>query len=85
MQATIITYCLFLAASTQRQHVTNLPLLQGPAAQKLHEEEVQTLVSEAVETKEMQHESEVTQLRQLYQLELQDCEADLRERDRSAC
>lgn len=59
-------------------------MLQGPAAQKLHEEEVKTLVSEAVEAKEAQHESEVTQMRQLHEQQMQDCQADVQESNRWA-
>lgn len=60
-------------------------MLQGPAAQKLHEEEVKTLVSEAVEAKEVEHESEVAQLKQLQEQQMQDCQADVQESDRWAC
>lgn len=54
-------------------------LLQGPAAQKLHEEEVQTLISEAVEAKEAEHELELTQLRELHEQQVQECQADVQE------
>lgn len=57
-------------------------MLQGPAAQKLHEEEVKTLVSEAVEAKEAEYESQVTQLRQQHEREMQDCDADIQESNR---
>lgn len=59
-------------------------MLQGPAAEKLHEEEVKTLVSEAVEAKEAEHESELTQLRQRHEQQMQDCQADVQESNRWA-
>ena len=58
-------------------------MLQGPAAQQLHEEEVKTLVSEAVQAKEAEHESQLTQLRQLHEQDLEECGADVQERNRS--
>lgn len=65
--------------------VARMPwLLQGPAAQKLHEEEVRTLISEAVEAKEAEHESELTQLRELHKQQMQECQADVQESKRSA-
>ena len=60
-------------------------LLQGPAAQKLHDEEVKTLVSEAVEAKEVEHGSELTQLRKLHEQQMQECQADVQQSNRSAC
>ena len=60
-------------------------LLQGPAAEKLHEEEVNTLVSKATEAKEAEHESELAQLRELHQQQMQECQADVQESKRLAC
>lgn len=60
-------------------------MLQGPAAQRLHEEEVQTLISEAVEAQEAEHESELTQLRQRHDQEMHECQADVQESNRLTC
>ncbi len=57
-------------------------VLQGPVAQQLHEEEVKTLISEAVQAKQAEHAAGLLQLQQGFEEQIQDCEADLTERDR---
>jgi len=39
-----------------------LLVLQGPASQQVHEEEVKTLISEAVQAKEAEHAADLTRL-----------------------
>ena len=57
-------------------------MLQGPAAQQLHEEEVKTLVGEAVQAREAEHAANLASLQNGFEAQLQECEADLKERDR---
>ena len=57
-------------------------MLQGPAAQQMHEEEVKTLVSEAVQAKEAEHAADLANLQNGFEAQLEECEADLKERDR---
>ena len=56
--------------------------LQGPAAHKLHEEEVKTLIDEAVQARDKAHAADLAQMRKDCEAQLQECEADLKERDR---
>lgn len=60
-----------------QQHAQDLQAA-GPAAQQMHEEEVKTLISEAVQANEVDHAADVQHLRS----QCDDCEADLKERDR---
>lgn len=59
-------------------------MLQGPAAQQLHKEEVKTLVSEAVQATEAEHAADLANLQNGFEAQLEECEADLKERDRYA-
>jgi len=59
-----------------------LLVLQGPASQQVHEEEVKTLISEAVQAKEAEHAADLTRLQQGFEAQLQECEEDLKDRDR---
>ena len=57
-------------------------MVQGPAAQSMHEEEVKTLIAEALQAKEAGHAANLHRLRQDYTEQLSESEADLKERDR---
>ncbi len=57
-------------------------VLQGPASQQVHEEEVKTLISEAVQAQEAEHAADLTRLQQGFEAQLQECEEDLKDRDR---
>ena len=57
-------------------------MLQGPAALQLHKEEVKTLVGEAVQAREAEHAAELANVQKGFEAQLQECEADLKERDR---
>ncbi len=59
-----------------------LLFLQGPASQQVHEEEVKTLISEAVQAKQAEHVADLTRLQQGFEAQLQECEEDLKDRDR---
>ena len=59
-----------------------LLVLQGPASQQVHEEEVKTLISEAVQAKEAEHAADLTRLQQGFEAQLRECEEDLKDRDR---
>lgn len=65
-----------------KHQVLLLLVLQGPASQQVHEEEVKTLISEAVQAKEAEHVADLTRLQQGFQAQLQECEEDLKDRDR---
>ncbi len=62
--------------------VSLLLVLQGPASQQVHEEEVKTLISEAVQAKQAEHAADLTRLQQGFEAQLQECEEDLKDRDR---
>ena len=70
-----------------RVYTELLVVTQGSAAhtQQLHEEEVKTLVSEAVQAKEAEHAADLVRLQQDCKEQLCECEEDLRERDRYCC
>jgi len=59
-----------------------LLFLQGPASQQVHEEEVKTLISEAAQAKQAEHVADLTRLQQGFEAQLQECEEDLKDRDR---
>ena len=48
----------------------------------MHEEEVKTLVSEALQAREADHAADMQYLQSQYTEQLSECEADLQERDR---
>ncbi|KAA6426009.1 MAG: hypothetical protein FRX49_03861 [Trebouxia sp. A1-2] len=68
-------------ADIYQQHAQGLQAV-GPASQQVHEEEVKTLISEAVQAKEAEHVADLTRLQQGFQAQLQECEEDLKDRDR---
>ena len=70
-----------------RVYTELLIVTQGPAAhtQQLHEEEVRTLVSEAVQAKEAEHAADLMRLQQDCKEQLSESEEDQRERDRYCC
>ncbi|KAL0050976.1 hypothetical protein WJX82_011428 [Trebouxia sp. C0006] len=68
-------------AETYQQHAQELQAV-GPASQQVHEEEVKTLISEAVLAKEAEHAADLTRLQQGFEAQLQECEEDLKDRDR---
>ena len=69
-------------ACSVKLQVLLLLFLQGPASQQVHEEEVKTLISEAVLAKEAEHTADLTRLQQGFEAQLQECEEDLKDRDR---
>ena len=57
-------------------------VLQGPASQQVHRDEVKTLISEAVQAKQAEHVTKLTRLQQGFEAQLQECEEDLKDHDR---
>lgn len=58
--------------------------MQGEKGNLLHEEEVKTLIVEAVEAKEVEHASVLNQMQGQHAEQVSDCRALLKERDRCA-
>ena len=69
-------------ARSVKHQVLLLVVLKGPASQQVHEEEVKTLISEAVHAKEAEHAADLTRLQHGFQAQLQECEEDVQDRDR---
>ncbi|DBA79551.1 TPA: hypothetical protein ACH3X1_008250 [Trebouxia sp. C0004] len=68
-------------AQIYQQHAQELQAV-GPASQQVHEEEVKTLISEAVQAQEAEHAADLTRLQQGFEAQLHECEEDLKDRDR---
>ena len=58
--------------------------MQGEKDNLLHEEEIKTLIVEAVEAKEAEHASVLNQMQEQHAEQVSDCRALLEERDRCA-